>query len=138
MSDNDLQKIVDDFLRNMGNKDNDNKSLNNNVTGGQKQAEPITKEFLAGSIDHTILKPEATKEQIIQLCAEAKENHFASVCVNPYWVSVCAKELKGSDVSVCTVAGFPLGATSTVAKVEETKAAVNDGAHEVDMVSEYW
>ena len=134
MSDNDLQKIVDDFLRNMGNKDNDNKSLNNNVTGGQKQAEPITKEFLAGSIDHTILKPEATKEQIIQLCAEAKENHFASVCVNPYWVSVCAKELKGSDVSVCTVAGFPLGATSTVAKVEETKAAVKDGAHEVDMV----
>lgn len=89
---------------------------------------------LASTIDHTLLKPEATKEQIIKLCEEAKEHHFASVCVNPYWVPVCAELLKGSAVKVCTVIGFPLGASASEVKAFETKRAVEQGAAEVDMV----
>lgn len=85
-------------------------------------------------IDHTLLKAEATKEQIIQLCKEAKEYGFASVCVNPLWVKVAAEELKDSEVKVCTVIGFPLGATTTAVKVSETKDAIENGAEEVDMV----
>lgn len=85
-------------------------------------------------IDHTLLKPGATSEQIEKIINEAKEHHFASVCVNPCWVKKCSLELKGSGVNVCTVIGFPLGATSTHAKVEETKQAIKDGATEIDMV----
>ncbi len=85
-------------------------------------------------IDHTLLKPEATETQIIQLCKEAKEYNFASVCVNPSWVPLCAKLLKGSSVMVCTVIGFPLGATSSESKAYETKKAIADGANEIDMV----
>lgn len=85
-------------------------------------------------IDHTLLKPDATSASIIQLCKEALQYDFASVCVNPGFVKLCAKELKGSDVKVCTVVGFPLGATSTESKVFETKQAVLDGAKEIDMV----
>lgn len=85
-------------------------------------------------IDHTLLKPEATSAQIARLCAEARENHFASVCVNPTWVALAAKELAGSDVEVCTVVGFPLGATTTAAKVAETRDAIGNGATEIDMV----
>ena len=85
-------------------------------------------------IDHTLLKPNATSEQIIKLCNEAKEYDFMSVCVNPDFVSLAAKELKGSDVKVCTVIGFPLGANTTATKVFETKEAVKDGATEIDMV----
>lgn len=85
-------------------------------------------------IDHTLLKPQATCDQIIKLCAEAKEGDFMSVCVNPCWVSTCNRLLKDSDVKVCTVVGFPLGATSTYAKVDETKTAIFDGADEIDMV----
>ncbi|MCL1950998.1 MAG: deoxyribose-phosphate aldolase [Turicibacter sp.] len=85
-------------------------------------------------IDHTLLKPDATKAQILTLCAEAKAYDFASVCVNPYWVGLCAKELKGSDVKTCTVVGFPLGATIKEAKAFETKCAVEAGATEIDMV----
>lgn len=89
---------------------------------------------LAKYIDHTLLKPEATKEQIKQLVKEAKEYKFASVCVNPYWVPYCYEELKETSVKVCTVIGFPLGATSSEAKVYETINAVQEGASEVDMV----
>lgn len=85
-------------------------------------------------IDHTLLKSDATESQILKLCQEAKEYHFASVCVNPGWVNFCKKELADSDSKVCTVVGFPLGATSTFAKVEETKKALMDGADEIDMV----
>lgn len=85
-------------------------------------------------IDHTLLKAEATKEQIIQLCKEAKEYGFASVCVNPLWVKVAAEELKDSEVKVCTVIGFPLGASTIAVKVFETKDAIENGAEEVDMV----
>ena len=89
---------------------------------------------IAKLIDHTILKPEATKEQIKRLCEEAKEYGFASVCVNSSYVSYCAELLNDSDVAVCTVIGFPLGAMSTVGKAAETRQAVIDGADEVDMV----
>lgn len=85
-------------------------------------------------IDHTLLKPEATKEDIIKLCNEAMEYDFASVCINPRYVSLCASLLKDSDVNVCTVIGFPLGATSEASKVAEAKEALLDGADEIDMV----
>ncbi|TFJ94073.1 deoxyribose-phosphate aldolase [Lentibacillus salicampi] len=89
---------------------------------------------LADYIDHTQLKPDTTKEKITQIVNEAREHGFASVCVNPYWVPYCYDNLKDTDVKVCTVIGFPLGATSTEAKVFETKQAIQDGATEVDMV----
>lgn len=89
---------------------------------------------LAEYIDHTQLKPDTTKEKIAQIVNEAREHRFASVCVNPYWVPYCYDNLKDTDVNVCTVIGFPLGATSTSAKVSETKLAIDDGATEVDMV----
>ena len=85
-------------------------------------------------IDHTLLKADARKDQIVTLCNEAKEYDFASVCVNSGWVSLCKKLLEGSDVKVCTVVGFPLGAMSTAAKAFEAKQAVADGADEIDMV----
>ena len=85
-------------------------------------------------IDHTLLKADASKEAIVKLCQEAKDFGLCSVCVNPGFVSTCAEELTGSDVKVCTVVGFPLGATSTPAKAFETKQAVLDGANEIDMV----
>ncbi|SDQ48717.1 deoxyribose-phosphate aldolase [Virgibacillus subterraneus] len=89
---------------------------------------------LAKYIDHTQLKPDTKKEKIAQIVKEASENGFASVCVNPYWVPFCYENLKNTEVKVCTVIGFPLGATSTETKVFETKQAIKDGATEVDMV----
>ena len=85
-------------------------------------------------IDHTLLKPDCTDAQIDKLCEEAKQYDFASVCVNPGYIVRCAELLKGTDVKVCTVVGFPLGATSTYSKIEETKKAIEDGATEIDMV----
>lgn len=85
-------------------------------------------------IDHTLLKPNATKEQIETLCKEAREHNFASVCVNSYYVPLANTLLKDSGVTVCCVVGFPLGAMSTQGKAFETKQAVQDGAGEVDMV----
>lgn len=94
----------------------------------------ITKTKLAGMIDHTLLKPAATREDIITLCAQAREYNFAAVCINPFWVPLACEQLAGSGVAVCTVIGFPLGATSTTAKAAEAGRAVRDGAGEVDMV----
>ncbi|WP_230632971.1 deoxyribose-phosphate aldolase [Paenibacillus athensensis] len=85
-------------------------------------------------IDHTLLKPECTRDDIVKLCAEAREHHFATVCVNPYWVPLAAKELAGSRVGITTVVGFPLGATSSFAKVAEARDAIASGATEIDMV----
>ena len=84
--------------------------------------------------DHTILKPEATEEDVKRVCAEARKYDFASVCINPCYVPLAAKELKGTDVKVCTVIGFPLGANSTKIKALEAKDVVANGAQEVDMV----
>lgn len=94
----------------------------------------MTVSNLASIIDHTLLKPEATASDIDRLCREALEAGFAAVCVNPWWVSRAADRLKGSGVQVCTVVGFPLGATTTEAKAAETVRAVADGASEIDMV----
>ena len=85
-------------------------------------------------IDHTLLKPEATKEQITKLCQEARQYDFASVCVNTCYVPLAKELLAGSDVKVCCVVGFPLGAMDTVSKAFEAKTAVANGAQEVDMV----
>jgi deoxyribose-phosphate aldolase len=89
---------------------------------------------IARMIDHTLLKADATKDQIEKLCSEAREYQFASVCVNPVWVKEAAQALKGSTVEVCTVIGFPLGATTTETKAFEAKNAIENGATEVDMV----
>ncbi len=89
---------------------------------------------LAGMIDHTLLKPDATADKVAQLCFEARKHNFASVCVNPSYVKLCADLLRDTEVKVCTVIGFPLGATSTEVKAFETKNALDNGATEIDMV----
>lgn len=94
----------------------------------------MTKEELARKIDHTNLKAFATLADIEKLCREAKDNHFASVCVNSVWVPAAAAMLEGTDTAVCTVVGFPLGACSHDAKAAETVIAVQNGATEIDMV----
>jgi deoxyribose-phosphate aldolase len=85
-------------------------------------------------IDHTLLKQDATRQQIIELCSEARDNSFATVCINPTWITTAFEELKGSEVGVCTVIGFPLGASQSDVKAFETTKAIEDGASEVDMV----
>lgn len=89
---------------------------------------------IAALIDHTILRADATREDVRRVCAEAREYTFASVCVNGYWTSLVASELDGTAVKVCTVAGFPLGAMATETKLAETEIAIRQGAHEIDMV----
>lgn len=89
---------------------------------------------LAKYVDHTLLKPDATREQIKTLCEEAAEYDFASVCVNPFWVSYAAEILADAKAKVCTVIGFPLGANTTETKVFETTNAIENGAEEIDMV----
>ncbi|MGO4547656.1 deoxyribose-phosphate aldolase [Paenibacillus sp. 2TAB23] len=89
---------------------------------------------LGAMIDHTILKADATREEVLQICREAKQYQFATVCVNPGWVRIAADELKGSGVGITTVVGFPLGATTTASKAAEAKFAIEDGATEIDMV----
>ncbi|QIC04324.1 deoxyribose-phosphate aldolase [Brevibacillus sp. 7WMA2] len=95
----------------------------------------MSKESVAKYIDHTALKPDTTRDMIVGLCEEAKEYRFASVCVNPTWVSLCAELLKEApEVKVCTVIGFPLGANTPDLKAYETTNAIENGATEVDMV----
>ena len=94
----------------------------------------ITRRMVGDMIDHTLLKADATREQILKVCAEARQYKFASVCVNPTWVATVAGELQGSGVKTCTVIGFPLGATTSFAKAAETRDAIANGADEVDMV----
>jgi deoxyribose-phosphate aldolase len=89
---------------------------------------------IASMIDHTLLKPDATRQQIEELCREAAQFKFATVCVNPVWVATCARLLQGSGVLVCSVVGFPLGATTADVKGYETQRAIFDGAREIDTV----
>ena len=89
---------------------------------------------LAAKIDHTILKADTSKEEIIKLCNEAKQYGFAAVCVPPYWVRECKKQLADSKVRIATVVGFPMGYSATPAKVEEARRAIDEGATEIDMV----
>ncbi len=94
----------------------------------------LKKDEIARFIDHTLLKPEATPAQIERLCDEARRYGFAAVCVNPVYVRLAAERLQGAEVAVCSVVGFPLGATTTAAKVYEARQALADGAGELDMV----
>lgn len=89
---------------------------------------------IARLIDHTLLRPEAVHADIVELCRQALENNFASVCLNPYWVPFAASQLAGTEVKVCTVVGFPFGANSTETKVAETEDALRAGAQEIDVV----
>jgi len=89
----------------------------------------------ADFVDHTLLKAEATRVDLVKLCAEARQHHFAAVCVNPQWVELCAKQLDGTDVDVACVVGFPLGATTSRNKAAEAAEAVDLGAQEIDMVA---
>jgi len=100
--------------------------------GGALGVEPGPE--IASMIDHTVLKPDATRDDIERLCAEAKSNGFASVCVQPWWVVLCADLLRGTDVRVCTVIGFPHGMNKPETKCFEARRAVLDGATELDMV----
>ncbi|MBN1886082.1 MAG: deoxyribose-phosphate aldolase [Candidatus Krumholzibacteriota bacterium] len=94
----------------------------------------MTKTALNRMIDHTLLKPEAVERDIVRICDEAKEHDFFSVCVNTHWVPVVSRELAGTRIAVCSIAGFPLGAASSAAKACEAERAVADGAREIDMV----
>ena len=96
-------------------------------------AVPLPSE-LARYIDHTLLKPEATEEQMKKLCEEASQHHFYSVCVNSSWAEYCARKLGGTGVKVCAVVGFPLGAMDSRAKAFEARTAIANGANEIDMV----
>jgi deoxyribose-phosphate aldolase len=95
---------------------------------------PLTESEIARLVDHTLLKPDATQNEIAKLCAEALQYHFASVCVNPWNVAQAAEILRSSDVKVCTVVGFPLGATLPEVKVFEAQKSIERGAQEIDMV----
>lgn len=119
-----IERIADEIYQRLVREGNLDKTIG--FTGGNSN--------IAGMIDHTLLKQDATIEGIKQLCKEARENHFCSVCVNPSYVATCYEELRGSDVKVCTVIGFPLGATTTKTKVFEANEAIENGAKEVDMV----
>jgi deoxyribose-phosphate aldolase len=99
---------------------------------GRSGSFPASK--LAGMIDHTLLRPEATRREIEQLCVEAKQHHFASVCVQPAWVALAARILRDSDITVGTVAGFPFGTVPTKVKCLEAETAIANGAREIDMV----
>lgn len=117
------------------------KAVNNIVNSGAARiaasigvGKELKDKNVAGMIDHTLLKPEATPDDIKTLCEEAKKHSFASVCVNPCYVSMCKKLLAGSNVKVCTVIGFPLGSTTSEVKQFETDQAIKNGADEVDMV----
>lgn len=94
----------------------------------------VLSETMASYIDHTLLKPEATEEQVLVLCAEARKHNFYSVCINSSYVRLAARALQGSAVKVCAVVGFPLGATTTATKAFEAREAVANGASEIDMV----
>jgi deoxyribose-phosphate aldolase len=104
------------------------------ISAGAGIGEVLADKSLARKIDHTLLKPDATPAEIKSLCEEAREYHFASVCVNPCHVPLCSELLRGTDVKVCTVIGFPLGANTTETKRFEAEQAISSGAQEIDMV----
>lgn len=125
MFDQEIDKIIDNVIA--------------EITGTSPAASalhtiPPTSRHLAAMIDHTLLKPQATRQQIEQLCREAIEYGFATVCINPTWVKTAAGQLQNSKVRICSVAGFPLGANTQCLKVDEAKRAVSEGAQEIDMV----
>jgi deoxyribose-phosphate aldolase len=104
------------------------------IAAGIGIGEHLSDQRVARMIDHTLLKAEATEDDVRKLCSEAKEYEFASVCINPCYVKLCSELLRGTKVKVCTVIGFPLGANTTEAKRKEAEIAIENGAQEVDMV----
>ena len=98
------------------------------------QPDDLSARDLAGMIDHTLLAPDASHEQVLRMCQEAREHGFASVCVNPRWVRLVTEQLRDSEAVACSVIGFPLGASTIETKAYETSRAVDDGAQEIDMV----
>lgn len=104
------------------------------IAAGPGVGEALSDKSLASKIDHTLLKPDATSDEIKILCAEAKKYKFASVCINPNYVPLCRELLLGTEVKVCTVIGFPLGSTTTEVKRFEAEQAIFSGAQEIDMV----
>ena len=120
-----ISSIVKEVLQQMG---------GGAVPGAGTQSTGASSVSLAKYIDHTLLKPDAARADILKVCAEAKKYNTASVCVNPAWIGLVAKELTGSTVTPCVVVGFPLGATLPAAKAAETSACISAGAKEIDMV----
>lgn len=108
--------------------------MENQIEQITQQASSMSLSEIAQTIDHTLLKPECTKDEIVKLCSEAKQYGFATVCVNPYWVPLAKQELTGSEVGITTVIGFPLGASTTFVKMAEARDAIANGATEIDMV----
>lgn len=136
-----VQKITDEVMEKMANHNRDQDEEENDAKNAKNvvQTTSYNKTIMTGAqvgrmIDHTLLKPDSTEEQIIQLCKEAVEYNFASVCINPSWVPLAAEKLSGTKVGITTVIGFPLGATSTFTKTSETRDAIASGATEIDMV----
>lgn len=135
----DIEKLVEKITEEVVKQINLEKSGTGACAGGkectcQSHQPKGGADNLAGMIDHTLLKQNATEEQITKLCEEAKKYQFCSVCINSCYVPLSSKLLYGSGVKVCTVIGFPLGAASTKAKIAEAKEAIENGATEVDMV----
>lgn len=125
-----IEKITKEVVLKLKTESGNDKS----VGVAERGDDVILPSELAKYIDHTLLKPDATGEEIDKLCNEAKEYGFYSVCVNTTWAERCAKNLSGTDVKVCTVVGFPLGAMNSRSKHFEARHAIEDGANEIDMV----
>jgi len=130
------RKVLQALLEHEQKPETSEREVPESQMGDQASTEkvPLANIAMARMIDHTLLKPDATTDKIRQLCLEARQHHFASVCINPSYVKRCTELLHGSDVKVCTVIGFPLGATTTAVKVCEAKNALENGAAELDMV----
>jgi deoxyribose-phosphate aldolase len=130
-----VEKIVQEVMARMGAAGAAGAAVSAGAAGAARGGAPALRpEDLAPLIDHTLLKPEATEEQIAALCDEAAAHHFYSVCVNSHWVEYCARRLGGTGVKVCAVVGFPLGAMDRRVKSFEARTAVANGASEIDMV----
>ncbi len=135
MEENDLiEKITKEILSKLKKMNKEEGSAKGSTSKKDPSSSMITPQELAGYIDHTLLKPGATKEQFTQLCEEAVQYKFKSVCVNSSWVPFVAKKLRGSSIKVCSVIGFPLGEMATRSKAFEARNAIANGAHELDMV----
>lgn len=138
----DIEKLVEQITNEVMSQISNNSKVvpeKKEVTESKKNTVSSVNQIITGPeigrmIDHTLLKPDSTKEQIIKLCSEAKKYNFATVCINPFWVSTAVRELEDSNVGITTVIGFPLGSNSTFVKIAEARDAIADGATEIDMV----
>lgn len=129
-----IEKITKEILSKLEKMNKTEVSDKGNSSAQNTTPKPLSAQELAGYIDHTLLKPGATESQFKQLCEEALHYKFMSVCVNSSWVPYVAKKLRGTSVKVCSVVGFPLGEMDTRSKAFETRNAIANGAHEIDMV----